>query len=99
MPRSDLARPMSRLEGMARKNGNVAGTSGSSAREPLPEERNLAIELPKPNQPGSMMRHWLQLNTHGMARRSPRFCEGLRDAGRLPMFRLTISEKGVAARK
>src|SRR3982075_2123226 len=99
MPRSDLARTMSRLESMARKKGQVACISCSSAREPLPEERNLVIELPKPNHPGSMMRHWLQLKTHGMARRAPRLCEGLRGAGRLPMFRLTISEKGVAARK
>src|SRR5204863_5705339 len=53
----------------------------------------------KPYQPGSIRRHWLQLNTQGMARRSSIACEALRDEGRLPMLSSAISAIGVEARK
>ena len=45
------------------------------------------------------MRAWLQLNTHGIARRSSIRSDRVRDAGRLPMFSSAISVIGVAARK
>jgi len=45
---------------------------------------------PKPYQPGSIRRHCDQLNTQGMARKSSMRWEFLREAGRLPMFRLAI---------
>ena len=54
---------------------------------------------PKPYQPGSMMRHWAQLNTHGMARRSSMAVDFLREAGRLPMFSAAISEITVDSQK
>jgi hypothetical protein len=55
-------------------------------------------ELPAPYHPGNMIRHWLQLNTHGMARRSSIRSEFERDAGRLPMFSVLISRIGVIER-
>jgi hypothetical protein len=54
---------------------------------------------PKPYQPGSMMRHWAQLNTHGMARRSSMAVDFLREAGRLPMLSAAISEITVDSQK
>ena len=51
-----------------------------------------------PYQPGSMMRHCDQENTHGIARRSSMPSEDVRDAGRLPMFSSAISVSGVASR-
>ena len=51
-----------------------------------------------PYQPGSMIRAWLQENTHGMARRSSMRVDAVRDAGRLPMLSSAISRSGVAAR-
>ena len=55
--------------------------------------------LPKPYHPGSMSRHWAQLNTHGMALRSSIFRVFLRDAGRLPMLSVEISLMTVEAQK
>jgi hypothetical protein len=46
-----------------------------------------------------LRRHWLQPNTHGIARRSSIRSEFLRDDGRLPTFKLAISLIGVIARK
>jgi hypothetical protein len=46
-----------------------------------------------------MSRHWLQLNTQGMARRSSSRAERRRVAGRLPILRSAISAIGVDARK
>ena len=54
---------------------------------------------PKPYQPGSISRHWPQLNTHGIARRSSIRVDAVRDAGRLPMLSSAISAIGVDARK
>ena len=54
---------------------------------------------PKPYQPGSISRHWPQLNTHGIARRSSMRVDAVRDAGRLPMLSSAISAIGVDARK
>ena len=51
------------------------------------------------SKPGSISRHWLQLNTQGIARRSSMRVEAVRDAGRLPMLRPAISAIGVDARK
>jgi hypothetical protein len=58
-----------------------------------------AIALPTPYQPGSISRHWLQLNTHGIARRSSMRVDAVREAGRLPMLSCAISAIGVDARK
>ena len=55
--------------------------------------------LPNPYQPGSISRHCAQLKTHGIARRSSIRVEAVRDAGRLPMFRLAISLITVDSRK
>ncbi len=49
--------------------------------------------------PGSMSRHWPQLNTQGIARRSSMRVDAVRDAGRLPMLSSAISAIGVAPRK
>jgi hypothetical protein len=54
---------------------------------------------PKPYQPGSVSRHWPQLKPQGIARRSSIFCEGLREAGRDPMFSSAISRMGVLLKK
>ena len=54
---------------------------------------------PNPYQPGSIRRHWAQLKTQGMARRSSIRSDALREAGRLPILRPPISAMGVACRK
>jgi hypothetical protein len=54
---------------------------------------------PKPNQPGSVSRHWPQLKPQGMARRSSIFWLALREAGREPMLSSAISRIGVALKK
>ena len=61
--------------------------------------RNASTAVPKPYHPGSISRHWPQLNTHGIARRSSIRVDAVRDAGRLPMLSSAISAIGVAARK
>ena len=52
-----------------------------------------------PYHPGRFRRHWLQPNTHGIARRSAMRSEFLRDAGRLPTLSDEISPIGVIWRK
>ena len=52
----------------------------------------MATAVPKPYQPGNITRLWAQLNTQGMARKSSMVQSALREAGRLPMFKLAISE-------
>jgi hypothetical protein len=59
----------------------------------------VSTALPKPYQPGSISRHWAQLNTQGMARRSSISRVFLREAGRLPMFSVEISVITVEAQK
>src|SRR6267378_6715589 len=86
---------MSRLESTERKKGQLRYISRSSSMFPF----QLSAAVPKPYHPGSIRRHWLQLNTHGIARRSSIDCELFRDAGRLPIFRSAISAIGVEARK
>jgi hypothetical protein len=54
---------------------------------------------PKPYHPGSIRRHCAQPNTQGMARRSSMRREFVREAGRLPMFRLAISPMTVNSQK
>ena len=54
---------------------------------------------PQPYQPGSISRHCVQPNTHGIARRSSMRSEPVRDAGRLPTLSDEISPIGVIARK
>ena len=77
------------------KNGQLCASSASASTDtPAP-----AIADPKPYQPGSITRDCDQENTHGMARRSSIRPDGVRDAGRLPIFNVAISRIGVAARK
>src|SRR5262245_8077491 len=49
------------------------------------------IAVPNPYQPGSISRHCDQPKTQGIARKSSIRVEFLREAGRLPIFRLAIS--------
>src|SRR5437868_11927112 len=55
--------------------------------------------VPNPYQPGNMSRHCDQPKTQGIARRSSMRVEFLRDAGRLPIFRLAISPITVESQK
>jgi hypothetical protein len=86
---------MSMLESTLRKNGHSRYISCSVSSGPP----HASTAAPKPYQPGSMSRHWLQLNTHGIARRSSIRSLAPRDAGRLPMLSSAISAIGVEARK
>ena len=60
---------------------------------------NASKAAPAPYHPGNRMRHWLQLNTHGIARRSSMRSDAVREAGRLPTVIELISRTGVMARK
>src|SRR5579859_1166847 len=101
MARLDLASTISRLETTERKNGEAAWTLASVSSRAAPEAPSLApvVAAPKPYQPGSITRACDQENTQGMARRSSMRVEGVREAGRLPIFRSAISRSGVEARK
>ena len=46
---------------------------------------------PNPYQAGNISRHCAQPKTHGIARKSSTRVDFLREAGRLPMWRLAIS--------
>ena len=59
----------------------------------------VSTALPNPYQPGSISRHCAQLNTQGMARRSSISRVFLREAGRLPIFKVAISVITVEAQK
>src|SRR5882724_7220436 len=74
MARSVLASTMSRFDSTERKNGQLRYISRSSSMLPF----QLSAAVPKPYQPGSMSRDWLQLNTHGMARMSSTVCKARR---------------------
>ena len=91
------------FESTLRKNGQracISASSASAASGPAGcAPRQDSTALPKPYQPGSISRHWPQLNTHGIARRSSMRVDAVRDAGRLPIFSSAISAIGVAARK
>ena len=60
---------------------------------------HVSTALPNPYHPGNINRHCAQLNTQGMARRSSISRVFLREAGRLPMFRVAISVMTVEAQK
>ena len=85
------------------KNGHRSCISASSARPAVRPAacaaRNASTAVPNPYHPGSISRHWPQLNTQGIARRSSIRVDAVRDAGRLPMLSPAISAIGVAARK
>ena len=70
----------------------AAGPSGCAARK-------ASTAVPNPYHPGSISRHWPQLKTQGIARRSSMRVDAVRDAGRLPRLSCAISAIGVAARK
>ena len=54
-----------------RKNGHCSCISRSSASAlGVAARATSSTAVPKPYQPGSISRHWPQLNTHGIARRS-----------------------------
>ncbi len=59
----------------------------------------ISTALAKPYQPGSISRHCAQENTQGMALRSSISRVFLREAGRLPMFRVAISLMTVEPQK
>ena len=82
-----------------RKNGHRACMSASCPRPRGFSASHASTAVPKPYQPGSISRHWPQLNTHGIARRSSIRDDAVREAGRLPIFSSAISEIGVDARK
>ena len=74
-----------------RKNGQRVVHLGAAARAPsvgAGVASHASTAEPKPYQPGSISRHWPQLNTQGIARRSSMRVDAVRDAGRLPMLRL-----------
>src|SRR5437764_2868480 len=70
MAKSVLASTMLMLDSMLRKNGHRACISRRSAsrgsRVPGSSLSHDSTALPNPYQPGRLMRHWLQLNTHGI---------------------------------
>ena len=100
MRMSLLARTMSMFESIVVKNGQsryiackvLSACFGCAAI-------NARTADPKPYQPGSIRRHCDQLNTQGMARRSSMRVDLVREAGRLPIFRLAISPITVASQK
>ena len=91
---SDCASATSMLEIRVAKIGWPIRPRRSAALRPA-----RAAPPAKPYQAGSMIRACDQLKTHGIARRSSIRRLAVREAGRLPMFRPTISEIGVAAQK
>ena len=86
---------MSRFESTLRKKAQLRYISRSSSMSPF----QASTAVPKPYQPGSMSRDWLQLNTQGMARISSIVCVACREAGRLPMFSCESSAIGVDSRQ
>ena len=86
------------LDTTVRNHGHCSCISRSSARRASSSPTHSATAVPTPNQPGNISRHWLQLNTHGIARRSSMRPELVRDAGRDPMFIVDSSTTGVMAR-
>ena len=86
---------MSRLDSTDWKNGQPRYISRNSSILPC----HASAAVPKPYQPGSIRRDWLQLKTQGMARMSSIACVACRDAGRLPMFSSESSAIGVEARQ
>src|SRR6266516_4237672 len=95
-----FASTISMLDSIVRKNGHSRYIDRNSFRPASGRRaRNDVTAEPKPYQPGSMRRHCAQLNTHGIARRSSIRDEGLREAGRLPMFKFAISPITVDSRK
>src|SRR5438445_555882 len=67
---------MSMFDSTLRKNGQLRCISRSSSILPCPHSTHASTAEPKPYHPGSIRRHWLQLNTHGIARRSSIDCAG-----------------------
>jgi hypothetical protein len=75
-----LASTMSMLDSSACGRTAIAGTSSAAAPAcslRSPAARKASTAEPKPNQPGSVSRHWPQLKLQGTARRSSMFCGGL----------------------
>src|SRR5215470_10522114 len=100
MAMSLLASTMSMFDSRPSKNGH----SRYIALRTVIPSLGLALShalmaAPKPYQPGSINRHWAQLNTQGIARRSSILFEDVREAGRLPMLSLAISPITVDSRK
>ena len=99
--RSLLASTMSMLDSSVLKKGHCAPSSAASASAPFvarPSADELLHGEPKPNQPGSVRRHWPPAEAPGMARRSS-MLGPLREAGREPMLSSAISRMGVALKK
>ena len=83
------------FETTVRNHGQRSCISRSSVKRASSSPTQAETAEPTPNQPGSISRHWLQLNTQGMARRSSMRPELVRDAGREPMFIVDSSTTGV----
>ena len=97
MPTSTLASTIEAFENAVRVKRESRLSSRTSSRRPA--DSAAARADPRPNQPGSERRHWLQAKTQGMARRSSMRSEADRDAGRLPTLSREISVTGVTDRK
>ena len=90
---------MSRFDSTERKNGHDWCISRSSSILPRRDSTQCSTAAPKPYQPGSIRRDWLQLNTQGMARMSSMVCVARREAGRLPILSSESSVIGVDCRQ
>src|SRR6218665_3322556 len=94
---------MSMLDSSVRKNGHwryILCSNANCAPGVLPcRFTKAATAAPNPYQPGSVSRHWPQLNPQGVARRSSIFWLALRAGGREPMLSSAISRIGVALKK
>ena len=90
---------MSVFDKRVRKNGQSACIARRRSSPSGWAARKRSTAVPKPNQPGSVMRLWPQEKLQGMARRSSIRRFALREAGREPMVSSAISEMGVAAKK
>src|ERR1700729_2450209 len=100
MARLLLESTMSILDSKVRKNGHCRYMSLNWSRPPFGSALvNSLTAAPKPYQPGSIRRHWAQLNTQGIARKSSIAVVFLREAGREPMFSVAISVITVEAQK
>ena len=97
MPTSALASTIPMFPITLRKNGHCSYIRRSWAAHDSSPPANDSNAEPDPYQPGSISRHCVQPNTHGIARRSSIRPEPVRDAGRLPTLSDEISPIGVIA--
>src|SRR5262245_65939934 len=100
MAMSLLASTMSMFDSRPSKNGHSRYIAFRIVIPSLGRAFSHALTAaPKPYQPGSINRHWVQLNTQGIARRSSILFEYVREAGRLTVLSLAILQIVVASQK